>query len=139
MGQQILFFFSVLGVFNALIVSAYLLCFRNTKTVASQFLGLLLLTISIRITRSVFLYFYPELPRIYLQLGLSSCLLIGPSLYYFIKAALNKTQKTPNLWKWICLFWILVIGVVGIIFPYQSHAYLWDNHIEQIINTQWGV
>ena len=135
-GQQILFFFSALGVFNGFIISTYLLFFKKSKSVAPYFLGLLLLAFCVRITRSIFLYFYPELPGIYLQISLSGCLLIGPSLYYFTKAALSQIQKVPTVWKWTYGLWILAIAVTGLLLPYQSHPYAWDNYIEPIINRQ---
>lgn len=132
-GQQILFFFSALGVFNGFIISTYLLFFKKSKSVAAYFLGLLLLAFCVRITRSIFLYFYPELPGIYLQISLSGCLLIGSSLYYFTKAALSQIQKVLTVWKWTYGLWILAIAVTGLLLPYQSHPYAWDNYIANVI------
>ncbi len=137
LGQQILFFFSALGIFNGLIISIYLLIFKKSKSPASIFLGLLLLMLSIRIGKSIFLFFYPDLPRIYLQIGLSCCLLIGPSLYYFIKSALNQVQKTPVIWKSTYCFWIFAIIILGIILPYASHPYAWNHYIVKVIYIQW--
>lgn len=137
LGQQILFFFSALGTFNGLIISIYLLIFKKSKSPASIFLGLLLLMLSIRIGKSIFLFFYPDLPRIYLQIGLSSCLLIGPSLYYFIKSALNQVQKTPLIWKSTYSLWIFTIVILGIILPYATHPYAWNHYIVKVIYIQW--
>jgi hypothetical protein len=93
-GQLILFFFSALGVFNGFIISTYLLFFKKSKSVAPYFLGLLLLAFCIRITRSIFLYFYPELPSIYLQIGLSGRLfIIVPKQHY---PKLKKFQPFGN-------------------------------------------
>ena len=138
-GLHLLFFFSALGVFNGLLVSGYLLFFRQQKTVAAQFLGLLLLTLSLRITRSICLHFYPQLPPLFLQLGISSCLLIGPSLYYFSQAALTQIRQTPKQWKWTYWGWGLAILLIGVLFPYQRYPHAWDTYIEQAINKQWVV
>jgi AraC-like DNA-binding protein len=136
-GQQILFFFSALGVFNGFLLSIYLLAFKRPKSPASYFLGLLLLALSVKIGRAILSYFYPELPRIYMQIGLSGCFFIGPSLYYFTKSALTQLQQTPATWKYIYYFWIVSIVTVGLIIPYQSHPWDWNHYIVHIIYGQW--
>ncbi len=137
LGQQILFFFSALGVFNGFTISVYLLLFRKLKTPAAQYLGLLLLMLSIRITKSIFLYFYPALPQIYIQIGLSGCFLIGPSLFYFIRAALaNPISKTIN-WTRSYLFWVALIVLTGVLFPYSSYPLPWKTYIPKLIYLQW--
>jgi AraC-like DNA-binding protein len=136
-GQQILFFFSALGAFNGLVISCYLLIFRKQKSPASYFLGLLLLALTMRITKAVFNYFYPDLPRIFLQIGLSGCFLIGPSLYYFTRAALENRLSTPGRWKYIYGAWMVGIIILGIIVPYQTHPWDWNHYIVHIIYAQW--
>jgi AraC-like DNA-binding protein len=136
-GQQLLFFFSALGAFNGFVISGYLLFFKRPKSPASYFLGLLLLALSIRITKAIFGYFYHDLPRIYLQIGLSGCFLIGPSLYYFTRAALENIQKTPTRWKYTYWAWIAGIVILGTIVPYQTHPWDWNHYIVHIIYAQW--
>ncbi|WP_215237675.1 helix-turn-helix domain-containing protein [Dyadobacter helix] len=84
-------------------------------------------------------YFHPESPRIYLQIGLSGCFFIGPSLYYFTKAALVQLQKTPVTWKYTFCFWFVLIVIVGLMVPYQSHPWDWNHYIVHIIYGQWVV
>jgi AraC-like DNA-binding protein len=136
-GQQTLFFFSTLGAFNGAILSCYLLFFKKSKSPASYFLGLLLLALTIRVTKAIFNYFYPDLPRIYLQIGLSGCFLIGPSLYYFTRAALENIQTTPDSWKYTYGAWMAGIITLGIVVPYQTHPWDWNHYIVHIIYTQW--
>lgn len=138
-GQQLLFFFSALGTFNGFILGIYLLLFKRSKSAASYFLGLLLLALSIRITKAIFGYFYHDLHKVYLQIGLSGCFLIGPSLYYFTKAALGNVQRTPVRWKYIYVGWAALITVVGIIIPYSRHPWDWNNYIVHVIYLQWVV
>jgi len=102
-------------------------------------LGVLLLAISIRAGKSVFLYFNPQLPKIYLQIGLSACFLIGPALYFFFKSALMKGTRVPASWKW---HWGVLLGVVvvgGIILPYPRFPETWNTIIVYIIYSQWLV
>jgi AraC-like DNA-binding protein len=137
-GQQILFFFSALGAFNGFVLSLYLLFFKKLKSSASYFLGLLLLALSLRIGKATLSYFHPDIPRIYLQIGLSGCFLIGPSLYYFTKAALKNIQKTPASWKYTYIAWIAAITTIGVIVPYQTHPWDWNHYIVHIIYGQWA-
>lgn len=139
LSQEILFFFSALGAFNGFIISIYLLLFKKSRTATSYFLGLLLLMLCIRIGKSIFLYFYPDLPGIYIQIGLSACFLIGPSLYYFVKSALIQPEKIPVAWKRAYWFWVLIIVIAGIIFSYQNYPYAWRHPIPKLIYAQWAV
>jgi AraC-like DNA-binding protein len=138
-GQQILFSVSALGALNGFVLSLYLLLSKKNKSTAARLLGILLLAISIRVTKSVFLYFNPQLPRIYLQIGLSACFFIGPSLYFFFKSALMKSTRVPASWKW---HWGVLVGVVvvcGILIPYPRFPGTWNNIIVYVIYLQWLV
>jgi AraC-like DNA-binding protein len=134
--QQILFCFGALGAFNGIILSPYL--FLNKKrSPATFFLGLLLLAISLRVVKSVFLYFNPQLPKIYLQLGLSACFLIGPALFYFFRAAMMKVTSIPNTWKWSWGVQLGIFAFAGFVFPYQRYPDIWNHIIVYIIYSQW--
>lgn len=137
LGQQLVFLISALGVFNGFVISAYLLLFKKEKTPASNFLGLLIIMMSIRICKAIFLYFNPGLPRIYVQIGLSGCFLIGPSLFYFIRASLANTVHTAANWKRAYLFWVILV-VAGFFFPYAAYPTAWKIYIPKLIYLQWG-
>jgi AraC-like DNA-binding protein len=137
LGQQLLFLISALGVFNGFVISGYLLLFKNRTTPASIFLGLLVLTLSIRICKAIFLYFNPGLPRIYVQIGLSGCFLIGPSLFYFVKASLANVSHIAKNWKRSYLFWLLLV-VIGFFFPYAAYQTAWKFYIPKLIYLQWA-
>lgn len=132
LGQQILFFFSALGVFNGFIISAYLLAFKKSKSAASYFLGLMLLGLCLKIGKSFIYYFYPELPGIYIQIGLWGASLVGPSLFYFIKSTLRPETKTTAIVKGTYLFWFLAVLITSIIAPYDSHPDIWEGYV-------WGI
>lgn len=138
-GHQILFFVSALGAFNGIILSLYLFLVKKRRSTAAIFLYILLLSLSIRVGKSVFLYFNPSLPKVYLQIGLSACFLIGPSLYYFFKSALAKSTPIPGAWKWS---WGIQVGILvlgGILIPYQTYPETWNNIIVYIIYLQWSI
>jgi AraC-like DNA-binding protein len=137
--KELLFFFSALGAFNGLILSCYFFFFTKKKHLSNYFLGLLLLVLSIRIGKSFFLFFKPDLPRIYLQIGLSACFFIGPALFYFVKSSIEQTSVIPNKWKWNFTVLLAVILPIGIMFPYETYPKYWNLYFVKIIYLQWFV
>lgn len=138
-GKELLFFFSALGAFNGIILGIYFFFFTKKKYLTNYFLGALLFALSIRIAKSVFVYFHPGLPRMYLQFGLTACFFIGPCLFYFIKSAADEVSLMPKSWKWTLLFWAIMILSVGIAFPYEEYPKLWSGYFVRIIYFQWFV
>ncbi|UUF15100.1 MULTISPECIES: helix-turn-helix domain-containing protein [Flavobacterium] len=138
-GKELLFFFSALGAFNGVILGIYFFFFTKKKYLTNYFLGALLFALSIRIGKSVFVYFHPELPKMYLQFGLTACFFIGPCLYYFLKSAVEEINVMPKSWKFILLFWGTIIVVAGILYPYEYYPELWREYFIKIIYFQWFV
>lgn len=136
LGQQILFFFSALGVFNGFIISLYLLLFRKSKLASSYFLGLLLLAVCLKIGKSFILYFYPQLPGIYIQIGILGSAFVGPALIHFIQSALNQQAKIAGKHLWIYLFWTIAITTASIVIPYDNNPDLWNKYIGTVISAQ---
>lgn len=139
LGKEILFFFSALGAFNGLLLSVYLIFFIKKRGLPHYFLGLLLSALSIRVGKSVLLYFSHNLPKIYLQIGLSACFFIGPALYFFLKSSLNPLKSLPTSWKTHLSVLFVLILAGGIVFPYQTHPYVWNKIYVPIIYTTWAI
>lgn len=135
--DQILFFLSALGVFNSLVLGFYFLFFKRNKAISDLFLGLLLLSLSTRIGKSIFYNFNPQLSKTYLQIGLSACLLIGPLLYFFVKSILQKLNF--SFAKYSVILIIITITVFGFLFPYKENPELWRGIIYYSINLQWFI
>lgn len=131
-----LFFFSALGAFNGFMIAIYLAINSNKKKFSNYFLVFLLLMLSIRIIKSVFFYFNPALSNIFIQLGLSACILIGPLLYLYIKTQL--CNETIN-WRIHTLPYLIGITVLGLIYPYVEHKEVWSRWIVKGIYFQWLV
>lgn len=110
--HQILYLISALGAFNGFVLSLYLLLNKKRRSIPAIFLSVLLLSISIRISNSVLAYFNPQLPNYNMQLGWSACFLIGPALYFFLKASLDNVTQVPATWKkhWAVLGGVLLAG-----------------------------
>ncbi|OUL60133.1 AraC family transcriptional regulator [Flavobacterium sp. AJR] len=137
--KELLFFFSALGAFNGIILGIYFFFFTKKRYFGNYFLGALLLALSIRIAKSVFIYFDPTLPKTYLQIGLSACFFIGPFLYYFMKASVKEIHVMPKSWKLTLIFWAILIITVGILFPYSVYPQLWRDYFVELIYIQWFV
>lgn len=137
LGKEILFFFGALGAFNGIILSIYFFFFTKKKYLTNLFLGAMLLALSIRITVTVFVYFNNALPKTYLQIGLSACLLIGPFLYYFLKSGIQRINTIPKAWKWNLIIWFVAILTIGFLLPYENYPILWNNYFVAIIFLQW--
>jgi len=137
---EILFILSAVGSSNGLILAVYLFFVRKNKSIAQLFLALLLLMLSIRIGKSVFLYFNPDLLKGYLQIGLSACFFIGPSLYYYTRASFGTFKQIPR--PWLLLYGILLVVVLagGIAYPYEEFPLAWGEIlIPYVIYGQWSV
>ena len=138
-GSKILFFFSALGAFNGLLLSGYFLFFTPKKYLSNYLLGALLFVLSIRIGKSVVYYFDKSLPKIYLQIGLSACFLIGPFLYFFVKSEVEQVKKMPKSWVILLIIWISMIVGISFKYPYDTYRQLWWDYLVGLIYTQWGI
>lgn len=136
MTNQLLFFLSALGAFNGFVLSIYFAVNAKKKIFANYYLSLLLLVLSIRIVKSVFFYFNPNLSNIFIQIGLSACVLIGPFLYLYLKP-----QVENKKWNWAkhVIPYLVLITVLGIFYPYVEHQYFWRCWIVRGIYLQWFI
>lgn len=115
----------------------YFMVLKKEKTIADTFLGWLLLALSVRVGKSVVFYFNNQLPKIYLQIGLSACFFIGPLLYFFVQSKLRNINLAVVKYSLATL--LLFTIVFGVLFPYQEYPFLWGNPVYRIINVQWLV
>ena len=133
--NQLLFFFSALGAFNGFILSIYFAINAKKKNFTNYFLSLLLLVLSVRIVKSIFFYFNPHLSNIFIQIGLSACVLIGPFLFLYLKS--YKVEKLN--WTKHVIYYLLVITILGIFYPYVEHRAIWSKWIVCAIYSQWFI
>lgn len=139
--RQLLFFFSAIGAFNGLFLSAYFAFFIKNKSRSTYFLAALIFVISVRVTKSVFLTFYPGTSGAFIQIGLTACLLIGPFLYIYVNSIINP-QKTATK-KWLVHVLPIIVGmaIIHYLFPYRENRYLWQRNPESYLGwflfAQW--
>ncbi len=135
--NSLIFFFSALGVFNGFLLVAYLLFFSKNKSLSNNLLGGLVLALSLRIGKSIILYFDPDVHKLVLQIGLSACLFIGPLLFFYIKAVSLNITTIPKLWTLSLGLLLLAILVVGFIRPYHHYPVFWNAYVVHTIYLIW--
>lgn len=131
--MTLLFFFSALGAFNGFLLSLYFAINAKKKNFTNYFLSLLLLVLSIRIIKSVFFYFTPHISNIFIQIGLSACIMIGPLLYLYLN---SYSDKKAN-WKIHVIPYLVLMTALGIFYPYVEHQAIWSRWIVCGIYFQW--
>lgn len=135
--NQLLFFFSALGIFNGFVASIYFLFFTNQKRLSNYFLGLLLLFLCIRIGKSFLMIFFYPIPKPILQIGLSSCFLIGPALYFYLKVTLDNVKVINKQWKTHIIILLIIIIITGVTFPYKTNILFWNKFFVKFIYLEW--
>ena len=139
LGDQLLFFFSSLGVFNGFLMSLYFLLVVKTKRTQHLFFGLLLLMLSIRIGKSVLHFFITDLSAVILQVGLSACFFIGPFLFFYTRSVLRQQSRISKKELWHLAGLSVIILTVGLLFSYPRRPDLWNPEIVQGIYAVWMV
>lgn len=137
--RELLFFFSALGAFNGLVLGLYALFFVRPYHISNRFLGILLIALSVRIGKSVFFHFNPDLAEVYLEVGLAGCFFIGPFLYLYIKSLVHPAEKINRLWQYHLAGLIPLLGLIFYLYHISIQEYLqWQNFINSIY-TVWGI
>lgn len=137
-GNQILFFLAGLGVFNGFLLALYFFFLIKPKRWVNLLFGLLLLMLCIRIGKSVF-HVFMDVDRIYRQIGLSACILVGPLLWLYVRHFLADTIGPKRSDSLHLLLPLTTIVTVGLIWPYESHPAAWNYQIVRGIYAVWIV
>ncbi|MEM9053626.1 MAG: helix-turn-helix domain-containing protein [Bacteroidota bacterium] len=141
--HNILFFFSALGAFNGLFLSLYFGFFAQKRSRELKFLAALLFVISVRVTKSVFLSFYPEISDLFVHIGLTACFLIGPFQYLYTRV--THAPNSITKWNWIIhvVPIVLFMAVIGHFYPYSQYKYLWwrtpPRPLGILLLSQWSI
>lgn len=134
--SYLLFFFAGLGAFNGLALAGYLF-WRRPVTPAQRWLAVLVLMISLRTGKSVLFYFWPQISKTVLQVGLTACFLIGICLIGFVRAwADPQGRRTRNDPRFAVGLLALAIGF-GVVYPYVDHVALWGKPVGRVVAYTW--
>lgn len=137
--DQIFFFLGAIGAFNSLLVSFYLFFNKTYSKLQNRLFALFLLTLTLRVLKSLFYSFSTEEPIWFLQSGPSFFLLIGPLFFNYIVSVIKPDSYWVKIWKFHTFFWGFVVILLMIIFPFRDFIDLNKNFILPLINTQWFI
>ncbi len=136
--NNLLFLLSAIGGLNGLFLSIYFAFFVKQKSKATYFLAALIAVISVRITKSAFLYFSYQSSLVwFIQIGLIACALIGPFLYLYIYASTSENKQNKWGWIWHVLPVTAVLILLFNVYPYERQSTAWGIIIGKGIYTQW--
>lgn len=124
--REILFFFSALGVFNVLLLAAYLLIRQAKKSPSVFILAALCLCLGIRVGVSCIYFFEQEIASWMIQFGLSAHLLMGVFLVAYLRRTGGKIGQSSRSHMGGALL-VLLFG--GMMYPFESHFQVWDFYI----------
>lgn len=114
---------------------------KEQKKIPSRFfLGLFMLMITIRLAKSVELYFNPNLANTLIQIGLMACFMIGPTLFVYIVSCFSSEDKNDmKKWKIMLSVFAGLLIIFGIFFSYPQNPDLWKRDVVKIIYIFWFV
>ncbi|MEL7120059.1 MAG: helix-turn-helix domain-containing protein [Bacteroidota bacterium] len=136
--QQLIFLFSALGGINGALLSAYFLFKRTDKRLSDYFLGGLLLMLSFRTIKSVFLFYNRDLFEVFIQFGIACCSLIGPFLFLYVKSLTSSSHRLNKSWWLHVVPYPLIVIIFSYYYSYYEDRKLWGWFIESIY-VQWGI
>lgn len=136
--SYLLFFFAGLGVFNGAALSVYLLC-RKPVRPAQRWLAALVLMLSLRTGKSLLFYFWPDISKLVLQIGLTACFFIGVCLIGFVRAWLDPDGRQTRNDAAIALGLLVLATAFGIAWPYTENVWLWAGPVWASIQVIWLV
>ncbi|MEQ8245382.1 helix-turn-helix domain-containing protein [Fulvivirga sp.] len=136
--MPLLFLLCSLGVINGLLIGVFLI-FRNPNKIVNAYLGGLLLSLSLRIGKSVFYYFDNYVDLLILQIGLSACAFIGPFFYLYTKALYRQYRKINTADFVLLMILLTSVLIVGIIYPYRTNPDVWNGFIIYVIYAVWAI
>lgn len=134
--SYLLFFFAGLGVFNGAALAVYLL-WRRPARPAQRWLAAVVLMLSLRTGKSVLFYFWPDISKLVLQVGLTACFFIGVCLIGFVRAWIDPERRQTRNDPVIALGLLVLAIAFGVAFPYTDHVRLWAGPVWASIQVCW--
>ncbi|MGH8088663.1 MAG: hypothetical protein ACREPC_10360, partial [Stenotrophomonas sp.] len=136
LSQHLLFFFAMLGAFNGIGLASFLWWGAQGQA-PLRWLSLLILAVGVRTGKSVAFYFWPDIPRIVLQFGLTACFLIGPCLFFLVRACQSDAPGRWRIDRWHVAALLVVAVGTNLFLPYTGYPELWRYVITPGINYVW--
>ena len=116
----ILILLSGLGVFHGIFIALVLGNYKGAFNISNKILSVLMIILSIRVGKSVLREFSKNLEIIYVYLGLSLLLFIGPLFYLYSRSLIHK-QQSLNKKDWV--HFLPGVFFIGLAFPLQQFGF----------------
>ncbi|WP_269791366.1 helix-turn-helix domain-containing protein [Stenotrophomonas sp. Iso1] len=136
LSQHFLFFFAMLGAFSGVSAATFLWWQAKGKP-TQRWLSLLILAVGVRTGKSVAFYFWSDIPRVVLQIGLTACFMIGPCLFFLVRSSQSDTAGLGRADRWHIAGVLLLVVAVNVFLPYADNIELWRDVITPGINYAW--
>lgn len=134
--QGLFYFISGLSTLNGFLFGSYLLFLNKSRVAHHLLLGVLLLLLSVKLGDAVFSYFHPELSLVYIQMGLSACLLIGPALYFYTRSCIFPQKVFFRNW-WVSFLPFMVLIIIGLMYPMPLYPEIWRQYVVKLVYAIW--
>lgn len=122
--------FGIIGLLNGLFLSIYLLIFRTKRNPPDKYLGLLLLSLSVRMGKSVLFQIVP-VNFLIVNIGLAAFTCVGPFLLLYLKASVseNTSLRKIHLFHFIPALIVLGSGLTS----YPEEHPIWNLRYDLIM------
>ncbi len=135
--MSLLYLIASLGAINGLLLGFYLL-FKRPVQARTVYFGGLLLALGIRIGKSAMHHYQASTDKLILQIGLSACAFIGPFFYLFLRSVKNGESEFRRTDLIALSGLLLVLLIVGSIYPYRTFPEVWNGVIIYGIYGIWA-
>ena len=136
LSQHFLFFFAMLGAFSGISVASFLWWQAKGKP-TQRWLALLILMVGLRTGKSVAFHFWPDIPLVVLQIGLTACFMIGPCLFFLVRSSQGDASGLGRADRWHIAALLCITVAVNVFLPYTDNVELWRYVITPGINYAW--
>lgn len=111
------------GLIHGVLLSVYIGFIKNKKNSSDILLTILLMLMAFRVGKSIIFQFNTELEFLFIFLGLSTMLLIGPLLYWYLKSMISPSFQLPKHYYLQAIPFLFVLGVS----PFLSKQWFVEN------------
>lgn len=137
LSSELLFFFSLIGVFNGFIISFFFLFFKKPKMIENVFLGFFLFFMCEALFRALIYHFEADSLHFYLLTLPLSFIFIGPFLFLYILYSSKPKEQLKKIWMYHIGFWSLTAFLIGFFNDLEEHNDSWVETLIDFINLQW--
>lgn len=134
LSQYLLFFFALLGSFNGIALAAFL-WWQARGRPTQRWLAVLVWLVSVRTGKSVAFYFWPDVSKTVLQVGLTAWFLLGPCLFFLLRSGLGDKAGLSRGDRWHLGLLLTGTAALNLTLPYALHVKLWWTWVIPAINA----